>query len=1023
VPESGSNHKGLASAEQLGKELKAAKRRVAELEAQLAECSSERERYQGDRSKLWAMLHKVPIGVFESTPDGQLVYINDAVAGMLGYDSPQELIDIVAKSTLADVMYANPQLRERFIAETRASESGTKIFENTYLRKDGGTIEGIVTFSFFTDPDDGRERLFGFLEDVTERKRAEQALESRLVALTRPLDDAEGVTFEDLFNVDDIQRLQDEFATATGVASLIIRPDGTAITAPSNFCRLCNDIIRKTEKGLANCIKSDILIGRFSTEAPSVQPCKSGGLWDAGAGIAVGGKHIASWLVGQVRDETQSEEQMRAYAHEIGADEEDVAQAFNEVPSMSRERFSAVAQVLHTLSSKLSATAYQNVQQARFIAERRQAEKDLHARQAELDSIFKVAPTGIGVVVDRMLTKVNERFCEMLGYGREELLGQSARVLYPNDADYEYVGREKYRQIKEKGTGTVETRFKRKNGEIIDVLLSSTPMDPDDYSAGVTFTALDITERKRAERDLINAKQDFEVIFENSQVGIILLRGGRVFARGNQRLADILGYDTPEEMTGFSMRKLHLSEEHFLHFGQQFYESLAMGEQTQIEYQLRKKDGSPVWCILSGKALDLDDLDKGVIWVVDDLEPRKALEQALLDAKEAAEAASRAKSEFLANMSHEIRTPLNGILGMLQLMQTTPLSQEQKEYALAAIQSSRRLTRLLSDILDLSRVEAGKLSVLNEPFNLQETLRQVAELFQVTSTQSGVELFLRMDDDIPSMVLGDAARLQQILGNLVGNAFKFTQAGTVTISASLLSTVQPGTRRVLFTVSDTGVGIPDDKLVLLFEPFTQAGEGFTRNYQGAGLGLSICKRLITLMGGNMAVESAPEQGTSVHFSIAFGQAEAARPEQLDPAGAQHPTPGALRVLLADDDRVSRFTASRQLEKFGCAVTAVSNGQKAIDALIRSDFDVVLMDVQMPVMDGLEATKAIRNGRAGRDKSAVPVVALTAYAMDGDKERFLGAGMDDYLPKPVEADALLEVMARVSARTKSRTEPT
>ncbi len=235
-------------------------------------------------------------------------------------------------------------------------------------------------------------------QDITARKQAEEALENRLVALTRPLGDTAGITFDDLFNLADIQRLQDEFAQATGVASIITQPDGTPITVPSNFCRLCKDIIRKTEKGLANCKKSDAVLGRLSDEKPTVQTCMSGGLWDAGAGISVGGRHVANWLIGQVRDETQTEEEMREYAREINADENEVAKAFYEVPSMSYEQFEQISQMLFTIAKQLSASAYQNVQQARFIAERKKAEEErnllndnLIAKNAELEQVFYVA--------------------------------------------------------------------------------------------------------------------------------------------------------------------------------------------------------------------------------------------------------------------------------------------------------------------------------------------------------------------------------------------------------------------------------------------------------------------------------------------------------------------------------------------------------------------------------------------------------------------------------------------------------
>lgn len=274
------------------------------------------------------------------------------------------------------------------------SAAGEKRHLEYRMTKADGSIIWVNSRGTAKLQSNGNVIIFGITTDITERKQMEKALENRMISLTRPLDDPEGITFADLFNIDDIQNLQDKFAEATGVASIITNTDATPITKPSNFCRLCSDIIRKTEKGLQNCYKSNAVIGRQNPDGPTVQPCLSGGLWDAGAAISVGGKHIASWLIGQVRDETQTDEKMRAYAREIGADEEAVIKALHEVPSMSNDKFKVISETLFTLANQLSSAAYQNIQQARFISDKKLADKEKEKLEAQLRQAQKMEAVG-----------------------------------------------------------------------------------------------------------------------------------------------------------------------------------------------------------------------------------------------------------------------------------------------------------------------------------------------------------------------------------------------------------------------------------------------------------------------------------------------------------------------------------------------------------------------------------------------------------------------------------------------------
>ncbi|SMP59036.1 PAS domain S-box-containing protein [Desulfonatronum zhilinae] len=1386
--------------------------------------------------------------------EGNYTYLAPSHA-VLGYDLDAMIGANVMEHVHPDDYQAVATAFAVFLANR---EDGRKV-EYRYRRADGSYLWFETVGKFIHDEHGNPEKILFSTRDFTARKQAEDALEKRLVALTQPLDSSEWFGFDQLFSIAELQRLQDDFAKATNVAALITHPDGTPITAPTNFCRLC-EIIRKTEIGHANCIKSDSELGRMNPGGPVVQTCLSGGLWDAGAAIYVGDRHIANWLIGQVRDEEQDEDKIRAYARTIGVDEDVAAEAFREVPAMSRQQFEQIANALFTLATQLSNSAYQNLQQARFITDRKRAEQALREseqrliqeveqrRYAEtyLDTILNAVPDPVFVKdMNHRWIRLNEAFCAFMGRSGEELLGKSDYEFFPREEADVFWEKDKFvfetgecniseeyftdlngvrhaistkktlltmpdtgekllvgvirdiTEIKQTETALQKSQslFKKvfellpiglwiadKNGKlmqgnpagvsiwgmepkvdhseygvfkarrlpsgqeiapedwalahsvnkkvtIIDELLEIDAFDGKkkiilNYTApvldeqenveaaivvnrditerylaeeelrfknallegimeschtpifsldreyrytsfnkrhfqgmkalygvdikigqslyeyqtieedkeisrrnldralrgesfideafsgnqdlsrvylevahspirdehgqviGVSIFSRDITDRKRAEDELRESEERFKAL-HNASFGGITIHDKGIILECNHGLSEIsgfsydeligmdgllliaeksrevvmsnilAGYEKPYEafglrkngeeyplrlearnipykgkmvrvvefrditeqkraeealqesearfrnlfenvptvaVQGYAMDGITLfwnrASEGFYGFspdeaiGKNLVDLIIPADMRQdviremkdmsesgipipsAELQLKRKDGSHIQVYSSHAIVQKPNQLPEMFCIDIDLTDLKRAEQALIQAKEQAEAANQAKSEFLANMSHEIRTPINGIMGMMQLLETTTLDADQQQYVNLSKSSANRLTRLLSDILDLSRVEAGKMDIFEAEFKVQDVGDSVSDLFKVTARDKGVNLECAIDPDIPAHLLGDEARVRQVVFNLVGNALKFTKQGYVRLEMTSLGTGKDDAFNMLFSISDTGIGIPEDKLDSLFQPFVQVDGSYTRSFQGAGLGLAIVKRLVGLMGGKISMQSVVGEGTTVRVLLPFklpeGVSIAAEQESGNLAEAKR----SLRILLAEDEPSNAMPIMKLLEKAGHTVTLAEDGQQVLDLYQGQDFDVILMDVQMPVLNGVEATRRIRaievqggvHGSRGKvhgstvgkiavdgidvgahrgapdgvaqnathpdDTTAptvnreplnreprIPIIALTAYAMLGDREKFLEAGMDDYLAKPVRMEDLEKALGQ------------
>ncbi len=828
-------------------------------------------------------------------------------------------------------------------------------------------------------------------------KESGQILEKTITPSSRPLIGLEEIDFKALFSLEEIQTLQDQFADATGVASIITEPDGTPITSPSNFCRLCKEIIRKTDRGRRDCFKSDALMGRHNPAGPIIQPCMGGGLWDAGAGITVGGKHVANWLIGQVRDDnSQAEDDIIHYARKIGVDETEMLAAFREVPSMPRHQFEKIAQMLFTLANQLSSMAYQNRQQAHVIAEREKVEseilksearyraliesstdfiwetdahgiytyvspsihnilgrspesvvgqtpfdlmapdeadrirgiflatieqrgsfnnlvnvnlhKDGHERVMEtsgvpvfdasggfkgfrgidrditdkhflelevkrsavtLKSIFRASPIGIGMVTDRIITWGNDHFLEMLGYTPAEIIGQNSRILYPDQEEFERVGREKYHQIAQRGTGSVETKWTMKNGRIIDVFLSSTPLDQSDLFKGVTFTAMDITDRKNNEKALRESEERFRFAFFTSPDAITLNRlSDGTYLDVNRGFTRLLGY-TRKEVIGQSSIALNIWKD----LAERSFLTNALTREKNIENretQFVCKDGQIKVALMSASIMQLAGEDV-ILAVTRDITERKRIENELEEYRkhledlvkkrtEELEAKNKELEVFTYSVSHDLKAPLRGIDGYSRLL-VEDYGDRLDEEGLLFLNNVRhgtaQMNQLIEDLLSYSRMERKEIQAISIDLDSVIDILLSQREHEIETRRIKISVTLPF-----TTIHADSETLRQVLGNYLDNAIKFLNPeipGRVTVGG----TEDQGSWTLW--VRDNGIGFDPQYHDRIFDIFQRLHRA--EDYPGTGIGLAIVRKAVERINGRVWAETALGEGSTFYVSI------------------------------------------------------------------------------------------------------------------------------------------------------------
>jgi PAS domain S-box-containing protein len=677
------------------------------------------------------------------------------------------------------------------------------------------------------------------------------------------------------------------------------------------------------------------------------------------------------------------------------------------------------------------------LQEAHDTLERRVAERtaelagvvdELRASEERYRVTFEQVAAGMAHLDrDGRFLRVNDRFCQIAAYGREELLTRTLRdTIHPDDrSEYQVAARRLL--AGEVATYQMDRRLTRPDGSVVWVALTGALVrGPGGQPLYVIVQIQDITARVQAEEALrrANAELERQMATLREQAQLIDLAHDAILVRDLQS-AVVQWNQGATEMYGWTVAEARGQVTHALlqtrwpDSRQEVERTLQRSGRWEGELGHTRRDGTPI--VVESRQVLLRDAGgqpTAILEINREITARKAAEEVLRRANADLERANRTKSEFLATVSHEIRTPLNGVIGLTSLLLGTPLNAAQRAYVAALQTSGETLLALIDDLLDFSRIEAGQLRLEAQPFDPRRLVGEVVGLFATEARAKGLELRAAVDPAVPAVLEGDAGRLRQVLLNLLGNALKFTDRGEVGIGVTPAEQSAEGVL-LRFAVRDTGIGIAPETQAALFAPFVQADSSTTRRYGGTGLGLAISKRLVVAMGGQIGVESAPGEGSTFWFTLRLARAA----EGERPAIPAQPTPDALapaaadgaargRVLVAEDNTINRLVAVRLLQGLGYAVQTAEDGRQAVEAMGRERYDLVLMDLHMPKLDGFAATAAIREQELteGRERH-VPIVALTADALTGDAERSLAAGMDDHLAKPVTRERLAAVLDR------------
>jgi len=886
-----------------------------------------------------------------------------------------------------------------------------------------------------------------------DRIEEDAALDSLVQSMTdrdeRVRSGPEELQAEDLLNVEDLQTLLSHFCDAVGVASAISDLKGNLL-AFANFRRACTQFHRVGEISSQRCAESDAVLGSRLVEGQdfTIYQCKNG-LTDAASPLIIDGKHLANILIGQFHLQEPDLDFFRRQAQEHGFDEDDYLAAIKEVPMMDEARLPSILGFLSGFAKMVGSLTLDRIRASQAAEDLKRRAEELRRSQAAALSLAEDAELArseiarykdhleqlvkdrteelrvseertrlllesagegiIGVSVEGKMTFINPAACRMLGYSPDEFEGKELHSLihYAHE-DGSLCPLEDCAMHRSISLGMASHNDNevlwRKDGTSFPVAYSSNPVHKDGSLVGSVITFSDITERRRAEQALAESERRTRTILETAIEGIWMVDNNAVTMLINPALCGILGRPQ-EEILGHQIFDF-VDEENLQIFLHQL-ELRKKGASGAYEICLQRPDGVNVPCLFNATPfLDEKGVKKGSFALVTDITARKIADEQVRRAKEIAEEATKAKSDFLANMSHEIRTPMNAVIGMAHLALQTELTPKQADYLTKIQRSAHSLLGIINDILDFSKIEAGKLEMESVDFSLDEVLDNVSTVVGVKVHEKELEFLMDTPQDVPLALVGDPLRLGQVLINLCNNAVKFTEQGEIVISTKLVEK-QDEWVMLQFSVRDTGVGLTEEQKGKLFQAFSQADMSTTRKYGGTGLGLTICKRLVNMMGGEIWVESEAGKGSEFIFTAKFGMARKFSRRRLEPSIDLR----GMRVLVVDDNASSREILQSLLETMSFEVTVAASAEEGIAELEKDaktrPYRLILMDWKMPGMDGIKASAFIKNHPDLTQKPKI--IIATAYGREEVMQRSEKVGLDGFLLKPVSQSVLFDAI--------------